>query len=427
MRKIKIIIRKGIWMLPFVSHLFCPICFAEYTFDVTPSVAVSTTYDDNIYLTDAGREADFITALSPAIDMSLSSVKSILNIEYSPTWVWYGKNDQHNTVRQSASAAFSRNITERLAFDIADSYTKSEEPVETLEDIERFRTGRSTYQRNRGSASVAYQFGRENSLALGYVNSLVENEDPTLDDGLIQTPRCSIDYWMNNKNGLGFDYRFTKAIFWRDEAPPSGDDYEGHGAALTYIRRFTPHTRGSIRYDYTARDFEGLTEDYAIHEETLGFAHSFSPNLSFSLQGGYFTQINKLTENTTGYTYNASVLKRFERGTVSAGGRGGWEEAYLEAEQRGFLRYRTANSSLTYQLTANLDSYIGASFRWEKDQDDLESRIWRANCGLSLEFLRWFSLSLDYTYRTRDDDDDEFDYTDNRVMLTLTAAKPNKW
>jgi len=427
MRKIKSRIRKGIWVLPFASLLVSSVCCAEYSLEVTPSMTMTETYDDNIYLTDADKKADFTTALSPGIGVELSSVKSLLAVEYAPTWVWYAENDQHNTIRHSASVAFSRDITEHLDVDITDSYAKSEEPVETLEDVERFRSGRSTYQRNRGSAGVTYRFGQENSLAVAYDNNLLENEDPTLDDGVIQTPRCTLSYWMNTRNGLEFDYQFTKAVFWRDEGPPDGDDYEGHGQGIRYIRRFTPHTKGSIGFDYTTRDFEGLTENYTVHEETLGLDHSFSQTFSLSLQGGYFTQINERSDNTAGYTYNASLEKGFERGNLSIGGRGGWEEDYLEAEQKGFIRYWNAYATLSYRLAENLTSSLNGSYRQEKDSEDLESRIWRAGGSLSLEFLRWYTLSLDYTYRAQDDDDDEFDYTDNRIMLTITAAKPNKW
>ena len=41
--------------------------------------------------------------------------------------------------------------------------------------------------------------------------------------------------------------------------------------------------------------------------------------------------------------------------------------------------------------------------------------------------MRRFSLSLDYTYSERDDDINTSDYTDNRVMLTLTAGRLYRW
>jgi len=74
-----------------------------------------------------------------------------------------------------------------------------------------------------------------------------------------------------------------------------------------------------------------------------------------------------------------------------------------------------------------LNSYAGGSLRQDRDSENREWETWRGSCGLRLEFLRWFSLAIDYSYRKRDDDDDTLDYTDNRVMLTLTAGKPYRW
>ena len=50
----------------------------------------------------------------------------------------------------------------------------------------------------------------------------------------------------------------------------------------------------------------------------------------------------------------------------------------------------------------------------------------RGNGGLRLAFLRWFSSTLDYSYADRDDEIDTEDDKVNRVMLTLTAAKPKR-
>ena len=48
------------------------------------------------------------------------------------------------------------------------------------------------------------------------------------------------------------------------------------------------------------------------------------------------------------------------------------------------------------------------------------------NGGLRLGLLRWFSATLDYSYAERDDDINTEDYKVNRVMLTLTATKPQR-
>jgi hypothetical protein len=318
---------------------------------------------------------------------------------------------------------FGQDLTQHLRFDLTDTYLKSEEPLEETEGVEGVRTTRNTYQRNTGRASVSYQFGPENALTLGYEHSLLENEDVTLDDGTTQNLFTTLTHWFNVKNGLELNSQFTRADFSRDDAFIAGDDYRGHATGIRYIHRFTPYTRGSTRYNLTTRNFEGDTEDYKVHEGALGFEHSFSPDLSLSLEGGVFTPKNERSEDETGYSYDASLVKGFKRGSFTIGGRGGWDEAYLEAERRGFTKYWSANTRLEYQLMERLNSYMAGSYRQDKDPADREWKTWRGNCGLRLEFLRRFSLSLDYSYAQRDDDVDTEDYRGNTVMLTLTASK----
>jgi len=403
------------------------ISLADYSFELVPRISVSQVYDDNIYLDNINEKSDYLTTVSPGINLTISSLNNSLSLDYAPTWVRYNKYDENDTVRQAGTLGFWQNMAEHLRFDLTDTYLKSEEPLEETEDVEGVRTTRNTYQRNTGSASLRYQFGPEDTIAFGYRHNLLENEDPTLDDGTIQNPFCSISYWFNVENGLELNYEFTDAIFWRDDDSLAQDDYQGHAAGLRYIYRFTPHSRGSIGYDFTNRSFEGFTEDYEVHEGTVGLEHVFSPDLSLSIGGGYFIQQNEISNDVTGYSYDASLAKRFERGSFTIGGQGGWDEAYLEAERRGFIRFWSANTRLDYQIMEPLSVYGGVSYRQDSDQDNRESRTWRGNCGLRWAFLRWFSLSLDYSYAERDDDVDTGDYRVNRVMLILTGSKQYRW
>lgn len=424
MRGVKIGLTRKRWILFLVSpFLFPTISLADYSFELVPRISVSQVYDDNIYLDNINEKSDYLTTISTGINLTISSLSNSLNLDYAPTWVWYDEYDENDTVRQSSALAFWKNMAEHLRFDLTYTYLRTEEPIEESEEVEGVRTTRNTYERNRGSASIRYQFGPEDTIALGYRNNLLKNEDPTLDDGTIQNPFYSISYWFNVKNALELNYEFTDAIFWRDDDSLAGDDYQGHAAGLRYIRRFTPHTRGSIGYNFTNRNFEGLTQDYKIHDGTLAFDHSFSPDLSFSIGGGAFTQLNERSHDQTGYSYDASLAKRFERGSFTIGGRGGWDEAYLEAERRGFIRFWSANTRLDYQIMEPLSVYGGASYRQNKDSSDREWNTWRGNCGLRWAFLHWFSLSLDYSYAHRDDDVDTEDYRVNKVMLLLTASK----
>jgi predicted porin len=406
---------------------FSPTAFAKYHFDFTPTISVSEAYDDNIYLSSTNEKSDYITTVTPGFNLNVVSEKSHLELSYAPSFVWYDKEDQNDTVRHSATLNFGQDLTQHLKFDLTDRYIKSEDPLEDTEDIEGIRNTRNTYQRNTALISLRYLFGPENSLTVDYRHSTLENKDKALDDGITQVPSAKMIYWFNVKNGIELNYGFTKADFWRDDNSIAGDDYDGNSAGIKYIYRFTPHTKGSIGYDFENRNFDGVSEDYDVHTGSVGFDHAFSKDMSLTVGGGYFIQKNDWSDDEDGYTYNASFIKRFERGSITIGGAGGWDENYLDAERRGFTRYWSVNANFDYQILEALSSYVRSSYRAEKDPDSDKRKTWRGNCGIKWKFLRWFSLSLDYSYADRDDDNNIDDYTDNRVMLIMNASKLYRW
>jgi putative beta-barrel porin BBP2 len=424
--KISLKAKTGCFLL-ILLFSFSPTAFAKYHFDFTPSISVSEVYDDNIYLSSTNERSDYITTVTPGFNLNILSENNHLELSYAPGFVWYGKEDQNDTIRHSGSLAFGQDLTQHLKFELTDTYIKSEDPLEDTEDIEGIRNTRNTYQRNTARISLRYLFGPENSLTVDYRHSLLENEDKTLDDGRTQVPSAKMIYWLNVKNGLELNYGYTKADFWRDDNSIAGDDYDGNSAGIRYIHRFSPHTKGSIGYDFETRDFDGLSEDYDVHTGSIGFDHEFSPDLSLSVGGGYFIQKNDWSDNEDGYTYNVSLMKQFERGSISIGGDGGWDENYLDAEQRGFTRYWRVNANFDYEILEALRGYAGSSYRAEKDPGSDKRKTLRGNCGIKWTFLRWFSLSLDYSYADSNDDNDIDDYTDNRVMLILNASKLYRW
>jgi hypothetical protein len=402
--------------------------FAQYRIELIPSVSVGELFDDNIYLDSTNEKSDYITEVSPGLNLKVLSEHSRLELAYAPTFVWYADEDENNTVRHLGNVTYGQELSQHWRLDLTERYLRSEEPLETTEEIEGVRTTRNTYERIIGSASLGYLFGPENVFTFGYRHSLLENDDVTLDDGMISRPFANVTYWFNVKNGLELDYEYTAASFSRDDALFAGDGYNGNAAGIRYIHRFTPHTSGSIGYDYTTRDFDGLTEDYNIHEGVIGFEHAFSPDFSMSLEGGYFLVRNDYSDDQDGIVYNASLVKKFERGSIKIEGSGGWNEAYLEAERRGLTRYWMVGPSFEIQFSEPLFGYVGGYYRQDtRDIDDREWKSWRGNCGLRWEFLKWLSLSLDYTYSERDDTVDIEDYKVNRVMLKLTVSPLFRW
>ena len=422
------ILRPSAIFIILLFFFFPSITIAQTHVELTPEISVSEVYDDNLYLDDRDEISDYITEISPGFTLDILSEKYSLGVLYFPTIVRYAHEDDADTVRHLGTITYEQQLHERLRFDLTNTYLKSEEPLEEEYPAE-VRHTRNPYERNTGSASLSYLFGTENELTAGYRNDFLENEDETIDDGMIQNPFALITYWFDIRNGLEFDYEYTKADFQRDDELEPGDDYTGNSYGLRYIYRFTPHATVSLDYNLTTRNFRGsdAEEDYKIHDAGIEFEKAFSSDFSITLGGGYFIQENEYSDNEDGYMYDASLTKEFERGSFSFGGSGGWEESYLTADRTGFTRYWDLETSVDYRFLERLEGYAGSSYRQNKDEEDIKWDTLAGNCGLRWLFLRWFSLSLDYTCAKRDGDVETDKYTDNRIMLILTASRVYRW
>ncbi len=71
--------------------------FAQVT--VTPRVAMSETYSDNVHLEpDATKQADWITSLSPGVDLVQESARSSLDLSYTLQTNFYARNSNSSRV-----------------------------------------------------------------------------------------------------------------------------------------------------------------------------------------------------------------------------------------------------------------------------------------------------------------------------------------
>ncbi len=417
-----------------VSFFFMVACllsprpsFSQTHIELTPSISVGETYDDNIDLEADNEKSDYITTVSPGLELHVLSEKTDFGLRYAPTFVWYADYDDNNTTRHSGALTLLQDLSQNWRLELSDTYIQSEEPIEETEGITGVRRTRNTYQRNAAHVDFRYSFGPENVLNFGYRHSLLENDDVTLDDSTEQSPYASMTYWFNTQNGMELSYSYVTLDFSRDDNSIPGDDYTGHAPGIRYLRRFSPHSTGFAGYTYTTRNFDGVTENYDVHDGSVGIEHAFSPELSLTADLSYFIRKSEFSDDDDGPTFHASLVKGFERGSLTFGGDGGWDETYMDAEDRGFTKFWGAMTRLEYRLLESLNGHLDGSYRWEEDDSNIVSKTWRGNCGLSWDFHRWFSLALDYTYTDRDDDIDTDDYAVNRVMLRLTGSRLFRW
>lgn len=403
----------------------------EYRIKVLPMVVVGQEYDDNIFLESRDERSDYITTVSPQITIDINSSKNGLKLEYAPTWVWYSKLTENNTVRHKGGFDFRHRFGKHLKFYLKDKYLESEDPFEETSEpweTQRTRHNRNPYQRNKAEAGLDYQFGPQNHCIVGYRHELLENKDHSLDDSTKQGPFGSLIYWFDIKNGTEISYRFTHYEFDREDDLPTGDDLDGHDVGVRYMHRLNPHSLVFVSYGLAVRDYNDLPVDYRVHDGRIGIEHAFSPLMSLALEAGYYEPDGDLPVDG-GSAFSVSLKKRIRRGNIVIGIEKGWDEGYLDVESRSFTEYWKSKGSVDYELLKDLKIYAHAFYRRNKyeleggeDDDTFEGQ-----CGLSFQFLRWYSMRLNYIYVNRDSDNPDDKYEDNRIMMTLSASRPFRW
>ena len=405
-------------------------CFAQNRFEITPSISVNETYDDNINLTKDNKIDDFITVVSPGIALALVREHTNLQLSYTLGIVRYADQDENNTTRQSGNLSFGQDLTQHLRFNLTDTYLVSDDPLQDPQNVQGLRQTRNKYWTNTAGASVNYVFGAENQVNVGYSYYNIENDEATLDDSKVQNPYVNLTYWFDVKNGTELTFGYTDAQFSRDNSLLVATDYTAYAPGIRYIRRFSPNSRAYVGYNYSAYDYARLLpQDFVVHNGAVGLEHSFSPEYTVAASAGYFIRVNDITDNPDGPTFTAAVTRKFSRGSITAGGNGGWSYENLQQGvglTSGFSQYYGAYLNGMYQVLEPVNVYAGASYRHDKYTLD-KSDFFTGNAGLRWTFLRWFALSLDYSYAQRNVDIGTGDYKDNRVALFLTASRLFIW
>ena len=313
---------------------------------------------------------------------------------------------------------------QRLTVNVRDYFTKSDEPRErALEGgipSTRYLLGvqraRAVYYRNVFEPSVGYQMNSDSRLDVAYRNNLYENQNPLFEDSQENFINPVLTHWFNVRNGIILNYGFTLGEFERSP------DFNAHRASGRYIYRFNPRTSIFGEYVYETRNFGEPGIDYEVHNPSIGLEHAFSANLSGHVQGGYFWQNAKGRSSVTGATYEAGLAKTGERTTYSFLFQGGYTQDFFTAENLGFTKYNRVTGTLTYRLRERMTGTVSGTLeRDEYPATDRKDWGWLVSGGLSYEPFRWLVLSLNYYHQENNSNFQDFQYMENRIMLTVRA------
>jgi len=392
-----------------------------------PSISVGNMYTDNIDLTADDEEYDFITTLSPVIDLSMTDRFSSLSLFYSPTYASYLRLPENNTLRHNSSLDFATRTT-RL--ELSDSYLYTEDPLSDTGDPDidadtTIRRGRNPYTTNTTAIGLINQFSQQDSIALEYEYYFLHNDDSTIEDSNHHRPSISITYWMiPNRYGTESEISYTKRGF--DES----ENYNDVRGRLRLIRRLSPHFEIYAEYAHELTDYEADGEDYKVYSPLVGFTWDEYINYSLSASFGYFFRKNDHSASDSGISGEIEGRYNWEQGTsLVISGVSGYDRASGGAENLGFNHFYDISCSADYPLSLYLQANLSVGYRWNIYKDtssDRDDAIWRTVAGLTYQVLPWMNAQMNYSFRKLNSNIDTEDYVENRaeIVITLTPRQP---
>ncbi|WP_319409008.1 outer membrane beta-barrel protein [uncultured Desulfosarcina sp.] len=384
--------------------------------EITPRVSAGAEYTDNVRLVPDNAESDVITTVTPGLTLDLSGRPAGLTLSYDPSYVDYADGTYEDYWRHRAAGTGWWQPVKSTRLELTDTFLKTEDPISD-EDLTVRRT-RNPYTRNTVTARADYQFGDENRAYVDGLHTFLENEDPTIEDSERFGGSAGVAYWFNVRWGVDVDGEYYRAEYEESE------DFTDLVGRLRLNHRFNPHFTGFVGYAHTFHDNDDDSDDFQIYDGSIGFDYAISKSMDLGMSVHYFVRDFEDSHDQSETPVNLSLSKRFQSGSISLDGEGGYNYTTTSAENLGYYTYYQGGLSADYAFTRRLTGDANALYAYRDYKDTLPAReddVFRAGCGLSFQLLRWLSMRAGYQYRTVNSTEDVNDYKENRVSLQFTV------
>ncbi len=424
------------------------------------------TYDGEGNNGDTGDKRDY--GISPEISITSKGVKDTVFFRYAPVFK-YDDIDYETDVDHYLALSGQRFITRNWSVSIADNLRNSDDPYfsaerfseSTLEEEteptltdEQASTsltgdelskdeGRSRYWTNALSVSTSYIFSEYGSLGGGYTYSILRNDDDfdPYDEYDKHSFYANLGYRYSQSWDTGLGLNYTRGLYDEDDPDQRDLDQYGVTASVDYIHSATDSVPFVYGFSATKYDQEERQDSYA-HNFSLGWEHAIDSRTRFAVGGGPSYADADRVEGEWDYNVYFNFTRDYEHASLSLLFDKIYDtQNFTGTNDSGLKDTYNARVTFDYQHTQNLSFDLYCGYRLESNytpRDEYllgssegdsigdvtyDKDIYDISAGLSYNFLRYYTAGLRYTYYVSDGDLNSDQYTDHRVMITLSAGK----
>ena len=375
---------------------------------IIPGITVLGVHDDNIYLgsgtnnTTEVEESDWITHLMPSLFFDYSfAQRGSLNFGYRGDFAYYDDNDQNDWKRHEGIFCLNYNSPGGLIFGIDNLYVDTEDPYSSENE---YGLGMPQVERwhDRLKTKIGYDFSDQFKL-LAYYNFYKQDYDDDID--------------------FSQDFKYYEL---------------GVGAQI----KLRPKTWGFVRYHYGERDYythpattgvnDSNDSDYDWHRVNLGLTWDAAAKLGGELNLGYQWKDYSNPTDVYGDAYDekntwiARTLISFDATPNSTLGlgltralreTGSFTNEYFEDTGISINLQQAIIEKVSLRVDGVYSTHdYNVPTSKEREDDNYEAKI-----GLDYQIQDWLSASVGYEYWKKDSNYREFEFTDNRFLVSFRS------
>lgn len=367
-----------------------PLGIRAGSFLIFPSLTVAETYDDNVFATADDEESDFVTRLSPRLNVASNFSRHSLGFSVGSDVAFYADTGDENNYQDAfgdigGTLDITRDSRLSLNLNAGRFHDDRDDPEDVATD------DLSTFLRYGGTLTFYQGFNRLNFR----LREIVTREDYFDLDGVSQDARDEIEYDSRLRVGYFISPRFNLftegryIITDRDEDEPVNRDSTGWEARLGTEVDITAVLFGEAFVGYRQESFD---DDERFDDES---GISFGADL----------------------TWNPTTLT-----TVTLGGDADFDSTTNVSTNASSNFETNIALAVDHELLRNV--LIGADVAYERDDfegiDRTDDTI-RAGAGVTYLLNRYLSLSGDYDFTDRSSDVATEEFTRNRFTISITA------
>ncbi len=365
------------------------------------------------------------TVVSPGFAAEAETRTLGATLDYDFSHSSYQENSENDTNRHLVFLDSWVKLTRYSEVGFNNRFIQTEE-TGSLDQSTDIRNSREPYYENSASADINHIFGDQRSINLEYFYNILENEDEAVEDNSSHGSLLFLNYMIIPQLSLETEASYEKGDY---DISPGFVIIEGR----TRVNK-TISSRFDLFIEYSHTDFNSDAEDsigdYRIYNPSVGSNLLFGDGGSFSINTGYFIQERDSSENESGLTLDGDLGKQwqFRHGSISLTGNSGYENSRLGSENLGFNIYYQAAIGAEYSFTRYFSYSLNSSYRFndyvnpDDDQTDRKDGDFNVITSLSWQAKQWFNTNLTYRYRGRESNINENDYVENSITLRLSIV-----